>query len=407
MTTTPIFRRPVRIRFRFLAIIAVAVVLVYRLWLFPPAQSWLPLTAREGRAPVLDANSTLGFGAIYVVSKADSPRRHGLLQAANVTDIDLTIPSQPKWTEKDFGSPERKSSRGSLLAWLGHLHLLRQFIDSGLESALILEDDVDWDIRLRSLQAPLVSAAMRTVLASRSGSSAKSSWSSDDIDYYSDDAAARYPYGDPSLWDLLYMGHCGDYFHGMDRGFEAGHVRPKDLAAVQHLSFNDTSLPDFDNLHPWTASLLTNLGVPVHTRLVHRSIFPLCTFAYAVTRHSARRLVEELASLERTDHAAYDVAILISCREGGLRCWSVNPELFHHQPGKSMIAGIDNSTHLPPVDAKAKDQVELRGETPNIDCGFWDGAFAFDDGDDKTLKYLQKEVGRKGRCLKPGRELPR
>src|SRR5512140_2446195 len=197
-----------------------------------------------------------------------------------------------------------------------------RFLDSGLESALILEDDVDWDIRLRSLQAPLVSAAMRTVFASGSGGSPKSSWSSDDISYYSDDEAARYPYGDPSLWDLLYMGHCGDYFHGMDRGFEARPVKHKDRARVQHLSFNATSLADFDALHPWTASLLTNLGGPVHTRLVHRSIFPLCTFAYAVTRHSARRLVEELASLERTEHAAYDVAILISCREGGLRCWS-------------------------------------------------------------------------------------
>lgn len=126
MTTTPLLRRPLRIRFRFLAAVFVAGILIYRLWLFPPSQAWLPLIGHDGQAAVLEANSTLGFGAIYVVSKADSPRRHGLLQAANVTEIDLTIPSQPKWTEEDFGG-RKKSSKGSLMAWLGHLHLLRQY----------------------------------------------------------------------------------------------------------------------------------------------------------------------------------------------------------------------------------------------------------------------------------------
>ncbi|KAK5659871.1 hypothetical protein OQA88_13334 [Cercophora sp. LCS_1] len=404
MSAVPILRRPFRLRF--LATIAVAALITYRLWFFPSAQAWLPVTGRDGLATVLETNSTLGFGTVYVVSKADSPRRHGLLQAANVTEIDLTIPSQPVWTEEQL-SGHPKIGKGSLMAWLGHLHLLREFLDSGAESALILEDDVDWDIRLRSLQVPLVSAAVRTVLSSEKKSSFFSSEPfSNEATYYSDDEAAQYPYGDPSLWDLLYLGHCGDYFHGTNNDFKQGHVKPKDLAKIPHVSFNDTSLPDFDNLHPWTASLLENLGVPVHTRLVHKSIFPLCTFAYAVSRRGAKMLLEKTANLDTTDHTAYDVAILISCRDRGLRCWSVNPELFHHVPGKSMIGGIENITHVPPVDGRAKEQVELRHETPNIDCGFWGGAFAFADGDGESLENLRQEVGRKGRCLKPGRELP-
>jgi hypothetical protein len=63
----------------------------------------------------IPANRTLGFGAIVVVSKEGSARRHALLQAANVTDIELTIPQQPQWTE----------SEGSLLAWMGHLNVLQ------------------------------------------------------------------------------------------------------------------------------------------------------------------------------------------------------------------------------------------------------------------------------------------
>ena len=77
-------------------------------------------------------NSTLGFGRIYAVSKQGSPRRRGLIHAANVTEIDITIPQQPRWTledEEDFRLPVNSTlGRGSLLAWLGHLHALRECV---------------------------------------------------------------------------------------------------------------------------------------------------------------------------------------------------------------------------------------------------------------------------------------
>lgn len=206
---------------------------------------------------------------------------------------------------------------------------------------------------------------------------------------------------------MLYLGHCGDYWHDIDVGFAEGHVKPADLDATPHIAFKDTSLPDLEDLHPWTASLLRNLGVPGHTRLVHSSRFPLCTFAYAVTRASARRLLEEIAASEPpgTGVKAYDIAILLGCRDLGLRCWSVNPELFHHVPGPSMIGGLENNANVPPVDQEGWAQVQLRGETSNIDCGFWSGAFNFQEGDVSHLEWLREEVGRKGSCIKDGRKL--
>ncbi|EOD44296.1 glycosyltransferase family 25 protein [Neofusicoccum parvum] len=337
-------------------------------------------------------NATLGFGRIYAVSKEGSPRRKGLIHNANVTEIDITIPAQPRWTledEENFRLPVNSTlGRGSLLAWLGHLHALKEFMTSGAETALIIEDDVDWDIRLKSQQIPLVASAFRALLP--------------DAKY------PAYPYGHPKNWDLLYMGHCGDYWHGMDVGFEKGHVVPENLTATPHIAFHDESLPDFDNLHPWTTSLLANLNVTERMRLVHRSRFPLCTFAYAVTRHSANRLLTELAGSESSrpgDHA-YDITILRGCISDGLRCWSINPELFHHVPGDSIIAGIEHTPErIPPVDESGWDQMQMRGETTNIDCGFWSGSFDFKDDDVNRLNWLRQEVGRKGRCIKPGREL--
>ena len=74
-------------------------------------------------ADVTSANSTLGFGAIVVVSKDGSSRLPAMIQAANVTGLDLTIPSQPTWTDDDvatFRNGIDAAKRGSILAWMGH-----------------------------------------------------------------------------------------------------------------------------------------------------------------------------------------------------------------------------------------------------------------------------------------------
>lgn len=86
------------------------------------------LSSIESRPAKLPANRTLGFGAVVVVSKDGSDRREALVQAANVTDFDLTIPLQPDWTEGDvqrFINGQEDAQRGSLLAWLGHRNALR------------------------------------------------------------------------------------------------------------------------------------------------------------------------------------------------------------------------------------------------------------------------------------------
>ncbi|KAF2126863.1 glycosyltransferase family 25 protein [Dothidotthia symphoricarpi CBS 119687] len=380
----------------------------------------------ESHPTKLPANRTLGFGAVVVVSKPDSERRHSLVQAANVTDIDLTIPQQPNWTEGDvyrFRNWQSGAQRGSILAWLGHHNALRWFLDSGLETALILEDDVDWDIRLRSVQIPLAASAARQLLPSKR----VANHGRDHAQYW----------GDHDAWDLLYLGHCGDYFEEVTEEGPTGKVH-FNLSSMPHVLYKDETLPDRSNLHPFTQSLFGALQLPAQSRLLHRSKFPLCSFGYAVTRPAAMRLLGELAPpiLKANGPRAYDVALLHACNKGskkpqhtsyakghhsahdhstlnhshkppGLRCWTLNSELFHHMPGRSQIAEIGEvegvESGVPPVDAAGEAQVESRNETTNIDCGFWSGAFAFDDDDTEDLQYLQEHVGRQGKCLKDDR----
>ena len=345
--------------------------------------------------PVKAANGTLGFGGLYVVSGPGSPRREHIEQAAAVTELNITIPQQVSWTDQDISNfrvenaSESHIGEASVKAWLSHHLVLKAFLESDLETALIFEDDVDWDIRLRVQQVPRAQRATREVLQIKGGDS------------------KAYPWGESSGWDLLYLGHCGDYFNALDQGVGVGHHHPEHLDALPHVIFPDDSIPDLTNLHPFTASLFTALGIPEKHRVVHQSQFPLCSFGYAVTRRGAELILNEAApakeELSRRVRA-YDVALLDGCtRHGILRCFSIQPELFHHMEGLSIISAIDDNHFRPPVDIAGLEQVQYRRETSNIDCGFFWGQFYY-NGDMDRLEWLRREVARKGRCMKPGRD---
>ncbi|KAI8943073.1 hypothetical protein NX059_001106 [Plenodomus lindquistii] len=391
-------------------------------------EQWL--SSFESDPVKIAANRTLGFGAVIAVSKEGSHRRHSLIQAANVTDFDLTIPQQPDWTEGDvqrFINGQEHVHRGSLLAWLGHHNALRWFLDSGLETALILEDDVDWDIRLRSTQIPRAASAARQLLPPIRSNHPFASFRNTHTQYW----------GNHDAWDLLYLGHCGDYFDAVTEDGPDTNRQSFNLSSKPHVIYEDPTLPPRSELHPFTQKLFRLLNLPEKSRVMHRSKFPLCSFGYAVTRPAAIRLLDDLAPAryDKDGPRAFDVALLHACNKGenvpsptpkfvkgmalpppaqrnkysipGLRCWTLNSELFHHMPGQSQIDEIGAKTGhqsgIPPVDLAAFDQVETRNETTNIDCGFWSGAFSFEDGDMKQLHTLQERVGRQGKCLKDNR----
>ncbi|KAH9866195.1 hypothetical protein J1614_008760 [Plenodomus biglobosus] len=374
----------------------------------------------ESHPVKLAANRTLGFGAVIAVSKEGSDRRHSLVQAANVTDFDLTIPQQPEWTVADvqrFLNGQEDVQRGSLLAWLGHHNALRWFLDSGLETALILEDDVDWDIRLRSVQIPLAASAARQLLPPIRSHHPFANFRNSHMQYW----------GNHDAWDLLYLGHCGDYFDEVTKDGIDTSRQSFNLSAMPHVTYEDPTLPPEPELHPFTQQLFRLLKMPQQSRVMHRSKFPLCSFGYAVTRPAAMRLLDDLAPprYQKNGPRAFDVALLHACGKGdsipsptpesaesmalppGLRCWTLNSELFHHMPGQSQIAEAGKKSGqrfgIPPVDQAAIEQIEDRNETSNIDCGFWSGAFAFEDGNMEQLHELQENVGRQGKCLKEGR----
>ncbi|OMP85691.1 hypothetical protein BK809_0004362, partial [Diplodia seriata] len=245
-------------------------------------------------------------------------------------------------------------------AWLGHLNALKWFLDSDRETALIIEDDVDWDIHLRSVQVPLASENLRKLLAS-------------DTTYWAG----------LDQWEILYLGHCGDFFEAKERD------------SLQHRIYRDDTLLPHRRMHSHTNGFLEKLGLEEGERMVHRSKSPLCTFGYAVTRASARRILTKLAAREADGGCdAFDVRILEACRDLDYKCYTVNPELFHHVALPSEIENVNAGT-----DSKGRLQPQSpTGGTTNIACGARSASFFTKDP--ATLQYLQKEVGEKGHCLR-------
>jgi len=337
-------------------------------------------------APVVSvdgaANSTLGFGGIIAVSKKNSNRRSSLVHAANLTGLDLVIPDQPVWTDAEVdkvkGGAGKLSviSKGSAMAWLGHLNALKWFVDSGLSSALIIEDDVDWDIHLRHYEIPLVAKALRNLV---NGSH------DDPNDAYAAIRRLNRPqtyWGDLKQWEILYLGHCGDYFD------------IKFWPELPHEIFTDESLLPLQRMHPETEDWLREIGLTHQERMVHKSKKPLCTFAYAVTRDSAKRILRELAS-EEEGHGtwAYDVRLLEACRDLGWKCWSSNPELFHHRSEHDSAITEINGKPLFPLSAQD-------GETtPNIACGARSEKFLTIDPD--TINQIKQMAQDPALCM-PG-----
>lgn len=320
------------------------------------------------------------------VSRAGSPRREGLLLAANITEIDVTIPTQPTWTDEDVDNlrAERDSqiTRGSALAWLGHLNALRWFLASDLETLIILEDDVDWDIHLRTFQIPAAAAAVRKLVSDQTRPAGDRKYTPHLNNYW----------GNSSTWDILYLGHCGDIFKPSSWSFR-----------IPRVTYPDPYLPARTEMHPYTSAFLESIDIPPDSRVLHQSISPLCTFGFALTRPAAHRLLHEVAAREADGGTmAYDVRVLEACRDLGFRCWSANPELFHHMDSESEIAVANAGGGDPDANAGADEKGRLKplrvGSAPNIACGARSNNFFTTDMG--TLEFLRQKVGREGKCLR-------
>ncbi|KAI9803138.1 MAG: hypothetical protein M1833_001209 [Piccolia ochrophora] len=317
-------------------------------------------------------NATLGFGQILVVNMPSrTDHRDALSLAAALSKMRLD------WVDgvhgKDVldkvmppGLAGGKLNDGSKGAWRAHLNALStpssSVIQQNISSALIFEDDVDWDWRIRSQLRDFAksSRALLQPLKSEPSSYADKTYQSpkdesiEQVELQLDNLPPTLtphisPYGD--AWDVLWLGHCGMRLPSappLPRG-RVIHEHDDTVPEIRHLS----SITEGDDNVKTT--------YPAFTRVVHHARDPYCSLAYAVTQSGARRILYQLG-IKSLD-GPFDVSLKQLCEGSEGRehhtCLAVSPPFFtHHRPRGSMSADSDITSH--------GDEVREQAVTGNI-----------------------------------------
>ncbi|TVY84973.1 hypothetical protein LSUE1_G000848, partial [Lachnellula suecica] len=318
------------------------------------------------------SNTTLGFEKIFVInmpSRTDRRDATSLAAAASNLNIDFIEgvggDSIPEAAFPPGGSADSiKQSPGIKGSWRSHMNALHTVVHQNLTTALIFEDDGDWDIRLRQ-QLHLFARASRLLTAgfdiSQYPVETVTNPETPEKSIYNESSQnpisptiislplsllpathSPHPYGDPASWDVLWLGHCGVAF---PRPPETDKLSSKSIV-LTHANDSTVPLPEYLRAHPFGPLDALAQSHPAHTRVYHRaSGGALCTVAYAVSQRGARRLLHEFGVKKWS--RIFDVEMGEWCAGSEASdertCITSQPPIFsHHHPlgGESDIGGL-------------------------------------------------------------------
>ncbi|KXJ85394.1 hypothetical protein Micbo1qcDRAFT_154268 [Microdochium bolleyi] len=300
------------------------VVIYYYLTFISPTRA----TDNNGISPLssTSSNATLGFGDIFIVRTPSLADRHDgvLLQAAlshiRVKLVEVSPSVTPSKTGNLAFTKHRHVPKAFRETWQAHIKSINEVLVRNISSALVLEDIVDWDVRIREQLRDFAQSAqaLTGTLADRPNLRLE------EIATIPQNASS--PYGQD--WDVLWLGHCGVRFVSLDDS-----VTPK--GRVAH--YNDETVAEKRFLWGMTQPIDLINDYPQHTRVVHYAREGKCSLAYAVSQRGARELLHMLES-ERIDLVGgFDQLLRVFCdRNRGRQphiCLSVSPALFQtHRP---------------------------------------------------------------------------
>lgn len=209
---------------------------------------------------------------------------------------------------------------------------LCRIVEEGWGSALIMEDDMDWDVNIKHQLTQFAAGS----------------------NFLQGDKVGKSPYGND--WDLLWLGSCGSLFSER----LPPHLQIPDPDPRKYLIKDDFTVPP-------SAHLKGNISFswdefPPQTRVVHVPGDNICSFAYALSAAGARKALFQMSF--EGQWKPFDNHLSDLCRLKGsgvmMRCVGVVPSLFVHHRAKGKVSGDSD------IGKSMKDDIREIGFTENI-----------------------------------------
>lgn len=264
-------------------------------------------------------NETLGFQEIYMISlPARTDKRDAFaLQAAfsgitytqmdgvdghEVSEKALPYVRRSSWTKNigrtaDMSQQTMDLSPNAIGCWRAHLDVIQKIVRENVSTALIFEDDADWDVSFKT-QLIQFARGSRYILKTPPYEVPSS------------------PYGDG--WDMLWIGHCGTWVHPEDnRRF---FVIPDDPSVEPPELRRNVDAPDMSH---WEEGP----NGDKRTRIVFNAEGGVCTAAYAISQQGARKALYHMSMEPFNNPIDWGFANLCKDNAFNFVCVSVFPQL--------------------------------------------------------------------------------
>lgn len=190
---------------------------------------------------------------------------------------------------------------------LGRLLTFRRMIEEKITTALIMESDADWDMRIHDILPGVATGAKEIADFT--------------LPYPSHPRDLKQPipevspYGDN--WDVLWIGHCGS--------------KPDGTGRVYY--YDDPTVPPKSNEYSFAGSPRDEQHPP-GTRVVFEQDLTICTSAYAISLKGAVKLGKFLEK----SNLNIDIRMEDLCKnEPSLMCLGVWPQVITAAPSQSNI----------------------------------------------------------------------
>ncbi|KAL2038892.1 hypothetical protein N7G274_008414 [Stereocaulon virgatum] len=280
-------------------------------------------------------NSTLGFQKIFLINLPERPDKFDQFAiAASFTGFTYDLIEGVKGADVQNkslpalkGLPATERARNNIVGcWRAHLNAARTIVRNGLSSALIIEDDADWDVYIKD-QLQEFAAGSQFLSGVTAGPKPHS------------------PYGDD--WDLLWLGHCGAQFTPGDK--------------LQWAIANDATVPEPNRRANFGGEPdIAAAGYDNSTRVVFRTSAGACTYSYALSYRGARRYLRNQALLETFTPIDLGISKMCKSKNTEFKCFAPFPQLIDsHKAAGRMSRDSDIAKY-------SADDVREHGFTFNI-----------------------------------------